>query len=460
MKYKSQRIAYLFFATVALLLTLQIIYGFIMGFARLGYDGLHEWIPFNAARATHTNLLVVWLLTGFMGAAYFIIPDEAQRELEWPMVAVIQWATWVVVGVVALIGFHLNWWEGRKFLEIPRPLDYLVVVNVLTFLANVGVTLWKGKRMTTTSMVFFFGLFCAALLYLPGMIYFDNQTLDSYFRWWVVHLWVEGVWELIMGGILSYLLIKLTGIDREIVEKWLYVVIGLTFLSGILGTGHHYYWIGTPGYWLMIGGIFSALEPLAFLGMALWAINMYRKKGREHPNKIAIYWTLGCAVMSFLGAGFLGFAHTWPQVNKWTHGTLITAMHGHLAFWGAYAMLVLAVIAYATPLLTGRKLWDNMSGYVAFWCSNLGMLGMTGALAVAGIAQVYLERKTGMDFLAVQKEIAVHFVGMLIAASLFTVGIGIYIVQFLRHGLPRMEAMLPEDASDDVVANMGSTGGR
>ncbi|MBX7056594.1 MAG: cbb3-type cytochrome c oxidase subunit I [Leptospirales bacterium] len=452
MKYKSQRIAYLFFATVALLLTLQIIYGFIMGFARIGYDGLHQWIPFNAARATHTNLLVVWLLTGFMGAAYFIIPDEAQRELLWPKIAVLQWASWVVVGVIALIGFHLNWWEGRKFLEIPRPLDYLVVVNVLTFLANVGLTLWKGKRLTTTSLVFFFGLFCAALLYLPGMIYFDNQTLDSYFRWWVVHLWVEGVWELIMGGILSYLLIKLTGIDREVVEKWLYVVIGLTFLSGILGTGHHYYWIGTPRYWLMVGGIFSALEPLAFLGMAIWAINMYRKKGREHPNKIAIFWTLGCAVMSFLGAGFLGFAHTWPQVNRWTHGTLITAMHGHLAFWGAYAMLVLAVISYATPLLTGRKLWDTMAGYIAFWCANLGMLGMTGALAVAGIAQVYLERKMGMDFLAVQKEISIHFVGMLAGASLFTVGIAIYIVQFLRHGLPKMEAMMPEDASDEAVA--------
>jgi nitric oxide reductase subunit B len=86
----------------------------------------------------------------------------------------------------------------------------------------------------------------AALLYLPGMIPTDNQTMDSYWRWWVVHLWVEGVWELIMGGILSFLLIKLTGIDREVIEKWLYVIVGFTFLSGILGTGHHYYYIGTP----------------------------------------------------------------------------------------------------------------------------------------------------------------------------------------------------------------------
>ena len=125
-------------------------------------------------------------------------------------------------------------------MEINTKLDFLVVINVLTFLFNIRLTVWKGKKFSTTGIVLYLGLLAAALLYLPGMIYFHNQTLDSYFRWWVVHLWVEGVWELIMGSILSYLLIKLTGVDREVIEKWLYVIVGLTFLSGILGTGHHY----------------------------------------------------------------------------------------------------------------------------------------------------------------------------------------------------------------------------
>jgi nitric oxide reductase subunit B len=108
--------------------------------------------------------------------------------------------------------------------------------------------------------------------------------MDSYWRWWVVHLWVEGVWELIMGGIMSYLLIKLTGVDREIIEKWLYVIVGFTFLSGILGTGHHYYFIGTPKYWLAIGGIFSALEPLAFLGMASMRLGWPAKAANSIPT--------------------------------------------------------------------------------------------------------------------------------------------------------------------------------
>ena len=453
MKFKSQKVAYWFFASALLLLVLQILYGIIMGFARVGMEGLHEWIPFNTARATHTNLLVVWLLCGFMGSAYFIIPEESDNELYSPKLAYIQLISLLLVGVTAIVCYHLNIWEGRKFLEIPRPLDYLVVVNVLMFIYNIAMTMWRGKRNTTTSLVLFMGLFCAALLYLPGMIHFDNQTTDSFYRWWVVHLWVEGVWELIMGGILCFLLIKLTGVDREVVEKWLYIIVGLTFVSGILGTGHHYYYIGVPKYWLIVGGIFSALEPLAFLGMAMYALAMAKKGGRRHPNRIALTWTLGCASMSFVGAGFLGMAHTLPQINMYTHGTLITAMHGHLAFWGAYAMIVLAMMAYALPLLTGRKLWDTGMANWAFWTSNIGMVGMTGALAVAGITQVNLERRMGMDFLVVQKEIEMHFIGMLLAAGLFTIGITCFIITFFRHGKPTDEA-IGNDPAENPTYNV------
>ena len=444
MKYKSQKVAYWFFGLCMLLFALQIIYGFIMGFARIGMDGLHDFIPFNTARAVHTNLLVVWLLTGFMGAAYYIIPEEAQRELVNVKLAYVQLISLAVVGVLAIVGYHFNIWEGRKFLEIPRELDFLVVVNVLLFLGLILTTLYKAERRTTTALVLTMGLVFAALLYLPGMIWFDSQVTDSFFRWWVVHLWVEGVWELIMGGILSYLLIKLTGVDREVIEKWLYVIVGLTFLSGLLGTGHHYYYIGVNKIWLIVGGIFSALEPLAFLAMALFAVYMYRKGEKSHPNKIALFWTIGASIVSFIGAGLLGFAHTLPQTNIYTHGTLVTAMHGHYAFWGAYAMIVLAIISYAMPNMTGRKLYDSTRGHMAFWLSNIGMLGMTVAFGVAGVAQVYMERKMKMDFMDVQNEISIHFVVLLLCATLFTTGITLYILEFIKYGKPTDEALVKE----------------
>lgn len=442
MKYKSQKVAYWFFGLCMLLFALQIIYGFIMGFARIGMDGLHDFIPFNTARAVHTNLLVVWLLTGFMGAAYYIIPEESKRELVNVKLAYVQLISLALVGVLAIVGYHFNIWEGRKFLEIPRELDFLVVINVLLFLGLILTTLYKAERRTTTSLVLTMGLVFAALLYLPGMIWFDSQVTDSFFRWWVVHLWVEGVWELIMGGILSYLLIKLTGVDREVIEKWLYVIVGLTFLSGLLGTGHHYYYIGVNKIWLIVGGIFSALEPLAFLAMALFAVYMYRKGEKSHPNKIALFWTIGASIVSFVGAGLLGFAHTLPQTNLYTHGTLVTAMHGHYAFWGAYAMIVLAIISYALPNLTGRKRYNNTTGHMAFWLSNVGMLGMTVAFGVAGVAQVYLERKMKLDFMNVQNEIAIHFVVLLLCATLFTTGITLFIIEFIKYGKPTDEALI------------------
>jgi len=441
MKYKSQKVAYWFFALSMLLLVLQLTYGFIMGFARLGYDGLHEFIPFNTAHTVHLNTLVVWLLSGFMGAAYYIIPEESENELWSVKLAYVQLISLAVVGVAALAGYHFNIWEGRKFLEIPRELDWLVAINVILFLVILLMTIIKGKKKTTTSLVLFGGLLGAALFYLPGMISFDSQVLDSFFRWWVVHLWVEGVWELIMGGILAFLLIKLTGVDREVIEKWLYVVIGLTFLSGILGTGHHYYYIGVNKIWLIVGGIFSAMEPLAFLAMVLWAVNMYRKGERKHPNKLAVYWTLGSAIVSFLGAGVLGLAHTLPQTNLYTHGTLVTAMHGHLSFWGAYAMIVLAMITYTMPNLTGRKLYDHPRGRAAFWLSNIGMFTMVAAFAAAGVAQVYMERILGYDFGDVQNKIQVHFWVLITGATILSTGLILYIIDFIKYGLPNDEAL-------------------
>ena len=412
-----------------------------MGFAHLGYDGLHSIIPFSTAHTVHLNTLVVWLISGFMGAAYYIIPEESENELWNVKLAYIQLVALVIVGVAALAGYHFNFWEGRKFLEIPHELDFLVAIDVVLFLVILIMTIIKGKKKTTTSLVLVGGLAGAALFYLPGMIQFDSQVLDSFFRWWVVHLWVEGVWELIMGGILAFLLIKLTGVDREVIEKWLYVVIGLTFLSGILGTGHHYYYIGVNKIWLIVGGIFSSMEPLAFLAMTLWALSMYRKGEKKHPNTMAVYWTLGAAIVSFLGAGVLGLAHTLPQTNLYTHGTLVTAMHGHLAFWGAYAMIVLAIMTYAMPNLTGRKYYNTARGRAAFWISNIGMFTMVSAFAAAGVAQVYLERKLGYVFGDVQNEIKVHFFVLIIGATILTTGLILYMIEFLKYGLPSDEAL-------------------
>ena len=233
----SQRVAYPYFLAALLLFALQVGFGFLALAKYLGPDPLREVMHFATSKAIHTNLLLVWVLTGFMGATYYIVPEESRTEIHSERLAWVQLGLWLAIGVAALACYALEITAGRKLLEMPFPLKLGVVAVMGIFLYNVGRTIQKAGRITTTEGVLIGGLASAALLFVPALIHFDNYTLDRFYRWWVVHLWVEGVWELILGGILAFLLIRLSGADREVLEKWLYVIVGLTFLSGILGTG-------------------------------------------------------------------------------------------------------------------------------------------------------------------------------------------------------------------------------
>ena len=329
------------------------------------------------------------------------------------------------------------------------------------FLYNLGMTIWKAKRLTTTEGVLMAGLAFTAILYLPSLLEFDNYTVAIFYRWWTVHLWVEGVWEMIQGALLAYLLIRLSGIDREVMEKWLYVIVGLTFISGLLGTAHHYYFVGVPSYWLPLGGFFSALEPLVFVAMSAYAYQAIRRSGLSHPNTLALHWTLGSAIFSALGAGLLGLAHTWPSVNRWTHGTLITPMHGHSAFFGAYVMIVLAVITYAMPALMGHdeSQRETRTGLWAFWLQVGGMFGMTMAFAAAGIGQVYLERVLGMGYLETQAKIQVHFLMLVATGTLFTAGVALFLWDFFFLA-PRQRSARRAGGRRGATAGMSDYTGR
>ena len=439
MRYRSQSVAYWYFAVAMVLFGLQLVFGLLSAAKYLGPDPLLYILPFDVTKVIHTNLLIVWVLTGFMGATYWMVPDESRTELFSVKLAYVQLVLWSLMGVTAVVGYVFRFGTGNKLLEQPLPHKLVIVVCMLIFLYNVGMTIWKSRRFTTTEGVLVLGLGLAAVLYLPALLEFENYTVAIFYRWWTIHLWVEGVWEMIQGGFLAYLLIRLSGADREVMEKWLYVIVGLVFIAGILGTAHHYYWVGVPSYWLPIGGLFSALEPLALIGMAMYAYSAMRRSGLAHPNTLALHWTIGSAVFTLFGAGLLGLAHTFPDVNKWTHGTLITAMHGHAAFYGAYAMIVLAMITFALPSMApGHSERGSSIGYWSFWLQLGGMFGMTLSFATAGIGQVYLERILGMGYLDAQLKIQVHFLMLLATASMFTVGVGLFIFDFFRHA-PRFE---------------------
>ncbi|NNT95518.1 cbb3-type cytochrome c oxidase subunit I [Stutzerimonas nitrititolerans] len=453
MRYKSQSVAYWYFAVAMVLFGLQLVFGLLSATKYLGPDPLLNILPFDVTKVIHTNLLIVWVLTGFMGATYWMVPDESRTELHSTKLAYIQLVLWTLMGVTAVIGYLFGYGTGNKLLEQPLPHKIVIVICMLIFLYNIGMTIRKSGRFTTTEGVLLLGLVSSAVLFFPALLHYENYTVSIFYRWWTIHLWVEGVWMMIMGAFLAYLLIRLSGADREVLEKWLYVIVGLVFIAGILGTAHHYYWVGVPYYWLPIGGFFSALEPLAIVGMAMYAYSAMRRSGLAHPNSLALHWTLGSTIFTLFGAGLLGLAHTWPSINKWTHGTLITAMHGHAAFYGAYAMIVLAMITYALPSLTNKRPEQGTTiGYWAFWLQLAGMFGMTLSFATAGIGQVYLERIMGMGYLDAQLKIQIHFVMLISTASIFATGVGLFIYDFFSYR-PRFETLDNELTEPTVPAD-------
>lgn len=444
---------YLVFALI--LFVGQILFGLVMGLQYIIGDFLFPLLPFNIARMVHTNLLIVWLLFGFMGAAYYLIPEEADRELHSPKLAMILFYVFAVAGVLTILGYlfvpyaglaqmtgnDLLPTMGREFLEQPLITKVGIVVVALGFLYNVGMTVLKGRK-TAVNVVMMTGLIGLAVMFLFSFYNPDNLTRDKFYWWYVVHLWVEGVWELIMAAMLAYVLIKITGVDREVIEKWLYVIVAMALISGILGTGHHYFWIGAPTVWLWVGSIFSTLEPLPFFAMVLFAFNMINRRRREHPNKAAALWAMGTTVTAFLGAGVWGFLHTLAPVNYYTHGTQLTAAHGHLAFYGAYAMIVMTLISYAMPKLRGLgEAADNKAQVLemwGFWLMTISMVFITLFLSAAGVVQIWLQRipedGAALSFMASQDQLFLFYWLRLAAGVVFLIGLVAYLLSFRQRG--------------------------
>jgi nitric oxide reductase subunit B len=444
MKYSSQAVAKPYFIFALILLAGELLFGILMGAQYIWGDFLFPLIPFNVLRMVHTNLLIVLLLFGFMGATYYLIPEEAERELWSPKLAIITFWIFVVAGVATILGYlfvpyaeltkitfnELLPTMGREFLEQPLPTKVGIVLVVVSYIVNTGMTVLKGRKTVITT-VLLTGLVGLALFFLFAFYVPDNLIADKFFWWFTVHLWVEATWELILGAILAFVLIKVTGVDREHIDKWLYLIIAMTMVSGILGTGHHFYYMGAPEYWLWIGSISSAVEPLPFFLMILFAYTMAREKKIDHKNKMALTWAKGTAVIAFLGAGVWGFFHTLAPVNMFTHGTQLTAAHGHLSFYGAYVMIIFTVISYAMPILRGRPYGNSEKAQSvelkAFWMMNIGMIGLTLALSAAGLVQIF-DQRVGTDlisFMESQESInGIYMVrlgfGLLVFTGLFT----------------------------------------
>ena len=313
------------------------------------------------------------------------------------------------------------------------PFPWLIALGVLLFLINLFVTMFRARRWNAITFTLAFGMVGLTLLYLFNLPFYKNLTVDYYWWWWIIHLWVEGTWEIIASAIMAYLLVKLTNADRGRLAKWMYAEVALVLFTGILGLGHHYYWIGTPRYWLWWGAVFSALEPIPLVLMLVDTFMNMKHRRAEPANHVTWYWLGGSAGGDLVGAGGWGFAMTPPQANTGSHGTQVTASHGHFAFFGAFGMLVIAAMYFMVPRLRGMERLARPRSMWAFWLMSIGMLAMVICFTIAGVVQTYLTRLLGMDFMAVRTEYVSFWIFWvwLFGLAVFLPGVVVFLWDFL-----------------------------
>jgi len=445
-RHPSQKVAREYFLAALPLFFLQVIFGLLASVKYVwSYDPLLNLVPFNIARTVHINLLVFWLLLALMGATYYMVADELDTDIYSVRLARAQLWILLASGVTAIAGYFFHFSFGMPFLEQPTLIKVAIVVGALIFLYNIAMTMFTNHHiLTRTTATLMGGMAMLSVMFLFGIPFMANLSTQYYFWWWVIHLWVEGAWELIAASLVAWCLIKLTGVSRRTVEGWVFAEVALVLLTGIIGTGHHYYWIGTPHYWLVWGAVFSAAEPIPIVMMLVDAVrDLLKARTLPVVNTLALAWLGASAFVHFMGAGVWGFGQTLPQINRWTHGTQITASHGHFAFWGAYGMLAIALMYAILPEISGRTLNGKHSlSFAAFMSLNFSMIFMVMALLIAGIVQVYLQRVMGMDFLEVQTHLRLWFEVRLVAGCLFTVGCVLLLWDLFRLASrqPAMEA--------------------
>jgi len=406
--YRSQKLALRYLIAAVTLFGVMIVFGLLASLYYLFPSMLFNVLDFNVSKMMHIDTLIIWLLMGLIGAIYWYLPKELEHEVEGMWLAELAfWVFCAAVAVVALVFLFVQYgganefslWfinQGRKYVEAPRWAAIGIVAIMLVFSYNVIATCVKAKhKMTGILWVLCLDLIPLVLVYLDAFPMDKNMSTDLYWWWWLVHMWVESTWEVLIGCVMAWVLMDVMGTSRRIVEAWLYIEVMLVLGAGILGLGHHYFWIGTPDYWLSIGGFFSALEPLPLLGMVVHAIYDAGMHRLQTMNRPAFYWITTEAFLNFIGAGVWGFMMTLPQINMFSHGTQWTASHGHFAFYGAYVCGIIAVLYVAKQRIAGVETLAGNRWKWGYGLLNLGMVGMVMGLLLAGMAQAFFERAAG-----------------------------------------------------------------
>ena len=379
-----------------------------------GFD-LARALPFNVARTWHVQLAIFWVATSFLAAGIFLVPIITGREPRRQ-----NWLTYGLLGALAVVVFgsligeyagiqgrlRTGWsWFGNQGFE------YLDLGRFWQILLTLGLVFWTviifrglrsrlgGEHFGNMPWLFFFSALSLPAFYAVGLLARPTShfTTTDFWRFWVVHLWVEDFLELFTTIMVAYLFVLLGIVHERVALTMVYLDILLYSAGGVIGTMHHVYFSGEPAVHMALGAFFSAAEviPLTFLTLEAWSfLQLGAQQGAKSrapfPHFWAVMFLASVGFWNFLGAGIFGFLINLPIVSYYEIGTALTANHAHAAMMGVYGMLAVGLALFCLRYMIPENRWSDRAAKISFWSLNLGLIWMVFAtLFPLGILQLY-----------------------------------------------------------------------
>jgi nitric oxide reductase subunit B len=413
-----------FFVVIAMFL-LQILMGAITAHYAVEGQGFYgiplaNLLPYTASRTIHTQIAILWIATAWLATGLYISPLLSGHEPRFQKIGVdvLFYALLFVVvgstlcgwlGTLQQRGFDFSFWIGNQGLEytsMGRMWQILLFVALLFWLLLLGRALWPALKKPSESRglvaMLFLSATCIGLFYAASLVWgqHTHYAMIEYWRWWLVHLWVEGFFEVFATAVIALIFVRLGLVGVGSAKRAILLETAVFLLGGILGTLHHLYFSGTPTAVIAFGAMFSALEvvPLALIGAE--AYRNYRRSGAAQwiaAYRWAILWFVAVAFWNAVGAGLLGFLVNPPASLYYLQGLNTTAAHAHGALFGVYGMLGFGLMLFCLRGLYPRERHADQLLRPAFWSLNVGLAMMVFvALVPAGIYQAWHSISTGM----------------------------------------------------------------
>jgi nitric oxide reductase subunit B len=407
-----------YFWVVTALILVQVMLGGITAHFAVEGQGFYgfplaEYLPYSVARSWHLQLAVLWIATAWLATGLYIAPAISGHEPKFQRFGVNFLFTCLLVIVIGALGgqwlavmnkmgLAANFWfghQGWEYTDIGRFWQAFLFVGLMLWLVLVGRALWPALRARddnrSITMLLFLSTIAIGLFYGAGLMWGRNTHLSmvEYWRWWVVHLWVEGFFEVFATAVIAFLFTKL-GLVRAKTATAAVLFATIIFLSGgVLGTFHHLYWSGTPTGVLAVGAIFSALEVVPLVLVGFEAYENY-KHSHATPWVAAYRWPIlffvAVAFWNLVGAGLFGFLINPPLALYYMQGLNTTPLHGHTALFGVYGMLGIGLMLFSLRGLNRTGVWDEKLLKGSFWALNIGLAAMALlSLAPVGLMQVH-----------------------------------------------------------------------